>query len=224
MFYLFLAAHLVADFILQPLWLVQRKRRWDGLLIHTGLVLLCMFGLGLIEPVAWTLWPWMLLIAAIHFVADWWKVHHAGSMFRPPIVAFVLDQVVHIGTIALVLSLAMAPAAIWGLNSFAYARLALTLGVYIIAAFAVPIGLIVALDPAFHHAATAPMARARALISATGVLGLTIYGGPLALPLVLIGVALASVPLAQHPLDAPRGRLTVMSVAALLGAWVAVLY
>ncbi len=34
MLYLFLFAHLVADFVLQPFWLVQRKRHWDGLLIH----------------------------------------------------------------------------------------------------------------------------------------------------------------------------------------------
>ena len=31
MFYLFLFAHLVADFALQPFWLVLRKRHWDGL-------------------------------------------------------------------------------------------------------------------------------------------------------------------------------------------------
>ena len=30
MFYLFLLAHLVADFVLQPYWLVVRKRRWEA--------------------------------------------------------------------------------------------------------------------------------------------------------------------------------------------------
>jgi hypothetical protein len=163
----------------------------------------------------------MLLIAAIHLAADWWKVNHADSLFHPPIVAFVLDQVVHIGTLALVLSMALPAAQVWSLDSFTLARPALLASAYIIAACAVPIGLIVALDPRFHHAAAAPMARIRALVMTTGVLALTIFGGPLALPLMLIGVALVNGVPTLHPLDAPRGRLLMMIIAAVVGAGVA---
>ena len=52
MFYLFLLAHLVADFVLQPYWLVVRKQRWDGLLLHGGIVLACMLLLPLADSAA----------------------------------------------------------------------------------------------------------------------------------------------------------------------------
>ncbi len=55
MFYLFILAHLIADFALQPLWLVRRKRQWDGLFMHVGLVLACMLVVALVEPSAWRL-------------------------------------------------------------------------------------------------------------------------------------------------------------------------
>lgn len=217
MFYLFFFAHLVADFVLQPLWLVRRKRYWHGLLIHVGLVLLCMLALPLAEPAALALWPWMLLIAGLHLAADWWKIHRADAMVRLPIVAFLLDQIVHIGTLALVLSAALPPAEVWSLDAFGAARGALVGGAYIIVAFAVPIGLIVALDPAFQHAGGASMARFRALIMTSGVLALTLVGGAWTLPVMLIGVALTNNLPALHPLDTPRGRLAMMIVAAVVG-------
>ena len=80
MFYLFLLAHLVADFVLQPYWLVVRKRRWDGLLLHGGIVLACMLLLPLADAAALALWPVMLAITAVHIVADWLKVHHGGRI------------------------------------------------------------------------------------------------------------------------------------------------
>ena len=84
MFYLFLLAHLVADFVLQPYWLVVRKRHWDGLLLHGGIVLACMCaaagrccGAGAVAG-----------DAGDHrraFVADWWKVRYGGRIPGPPI-------------------------------------------------------------------------------------------------------------------------------------------
>jgi hypothetical protein len=89
---------------------------------------------------------------------------------------------------------------------------------YLIAGFAVPIGLIVAFDPHFRHAVAAPAARLRAMLIATSVLSLALFGGPLALPLTLLGVALINGRAANHPLDTTVGRMTVMLVAAVLGA------
>src|SRR5258705_3573043 len=84
MFYLFLLAHLVADFVLQPYWLVVRKQRWDGLLLHGGIVLACMLLLPLADAAALALWPAMLGITAIHIAADWWEVRYGGRNPRPP--------------------------------------------------------------------------------------------------------------------------------------------
>ena len=74
MFYLFLFAHLVADFVLQPFWLVQRKRTWGGLFLHGGIVLACMLALPLFDRATLSLWPAMLAITGIHIIADRLKV------------------------------------------------------------------------------------------------------------------------------------------------------
>jgi hypothetical protein len=115
MFYLFLLAHLVADFILQPYWLVVRKRRWDGLLLHGAIVLICMSALPLADHAALALWPAMLGITTVHIVADWWKVHFGNRIPGPPIGPFMLDQVIHITTLAVALSLALPAEQVWTL-------------------------------------------------------------------------------------------------------------
>lgn len=219
MFYLFLLAHLVADFLLQPLWLVRRKRRWDGLLIHVGLVLACMLALIPLEPRAAGLWPAMLGVSLAHLAADWWKVQHADRLFRPPFVPFLLDQVIHVGTLAVALGLSLPAAQVWSASASWLAEPAIYLSGYLLAACAAPIALIVALDPTFQHAAQAAAARARSLVVAAGVITLTLFAGPLALPVTLAGCAVAlRRPASAHPLDAPLGTLAIAVVAASLGA------
>src|SRR5215470_8177031 len=115
MFYLFLLAHLVADFILQTHWLVIRKRRWDGLLIHGGIVLACMLALPLIDRAAMALWPAMLGIAAVHVAIDWWKVRYGDRVPGPPIVPFLLDQMIHAVVLTVALSLALPAGRVWAL-------------------------------------------------------------------------------------------------------------
>lgn len=222
MFYLFLLAHLVADFALQPLWLVRRKRRWDGLLLHVAIVLGAMLALPLIEPAAAALWPAMLAIAGVHLAADRWKVRYADALFRPPFVPFLLDQAIHVGTLALALSLALPPAQVWGLDAAPAALPALYLSGYIVAALAAPIALIVLLDPAFAHAAHAARARVRSLVAAVAVLTLVLVAGPVALPVTLAGLVVAARrPASAHPLDAPAGLLAVALTAAVTGALLA---
>ncbi|HMQ32991.1 MAG TPA: DUF3307 domain-containing protein [Chloroflexaceae bacterium] len=219
MFYLFLLAHLAADFALQPLWLVRRKGRWDGLLLHVGVVLAAMLALGAVEPAARGLWPAMLGIAAAHLAADRWKVRHADRLFRPPFVPFLLDQAAHVATIAAALSLALPAELVWSPAATPLAWPAIYLSAYIVAALATPIGLIVLLDPAFQHAERAAMARARSLVAAVAVLTLALLAGPAALPLTLAGLALAAQrPASPHPLDAPGGLLAVAIIAASAGA------
>ncbi len=219
MFYLFMLAHLVADFALQPLWLVRRKRQWDGLFMHVSVVLLCMVGIAILEPQALALWPAMLGISAVHLATDRWKVRHADRLFRPPFVPFLMDQGIHLATIAAALSLSLPAAQIWSPAASALAWPAIYLSAYIVAALAAPIALIVLLDPSFQHAAQAARARVRSLVAALAVLTLALVAGPTALPLTLLGLALAARrPASAHPLDAPGGLLAVTLVAAGTGA------
>jgi hypothetical protein len=224
MFYLFLFAHLVADFALQPLWLVRRKRGWDGLLIHVGVVLACMLALIPFEPAAAPLWPAMLAISAAHLAADRWKVRHADALLRPPVVPFLLDQAIHLAVLAAALSLALPPAEVWGLRATPLAVPALYASGYLAATLATPIALIVLLDPGFAHAACAARARLRCLLAAATVLTLALLAGPAALPATLAGLALvARRPASAHPLDTPGGLLAVALAAALTGVGIAAL-
>lgn len=211
-------AHLVADFLLQPYWLVLRKRYWHGLFIHGGIVLICMLLLGLIDRAVLSLWPAMLGITAIHIAADWWKVHRADRLFRPAIVPFLLDQVIHVTTICGALSLTLPPEQVWTLSGSPMASTAVYVAVYIIAACAAPIGVMIWLDPTFAYVALADKARLRSLMMSATVLSLTLLGGMIALPATLLGlVVVTRRQISPHPLDTPRGILVVLCVAATLG-------
>jgi hypothetical protein len=218
MFYLFLLAHLVADFVLQPYWLVQRKRRWDGLLIHGGIVLACMLLLPLADGVAAALWPTMLGITAVHIAADWWKVRYGDQIPGPPIGPFLLDQLIHVTILGAALGLWLPAEQVWTLSASPAARMALIAAAYIVAACATPIGVMIWLDPAFTNAALAGGARLRSLLAGVAVVSLTLFGGLLALPAALIGaVVVARHPRSAHPLDMPAGLLAVLCVGAAVG-------
>jgi hypothetical protein len=224
MFYLFLLAHLVADFVLQPYWLVLRKRYWDGLLIHGGIVLGCMLLLPLVDNAALGLWPAMLAITAVHVAADWWKVRYGDRLPGPPIVPFLLDQVIHITTLCAALFLALPAEQTWSPAVSPAAHMALYAAAYIVAAFATPIGVMIWLDPAFKNVALAGGARIRCLLAGASVISITLAGGLLALPATLLGVAVAARhPRSTHPLDRTDGLLAVLCVAAALGALLAML-
>lgn len=218
MFYLFLLAHLVADFMLQPYWLVARKRYWYGLAIHCGIVLACMLALPLLDPAALRLWPAMLAITAVHFFADWGKVNHGDRIPGPPIGPFMLDQLIHVTTLAAVLSLALPAEQVWTLSGSPAAASAVYAGAYIVALLATPIAVMVWLDPRFEKQALAGRARVRSLVAGATVVSLTLFGGAVALPATLLGVMIvARRPLSTHPLDSSAGLLTVVCVAATLG-------
>ena len=233
MFYLFLLAHLVADFILQPYWLVVRKRRWDGLLLHGAIVLACMLALPLADPMALALWPAMLLITGVHIVADWWKVRFGSQISGPPIGPFMLDQAIHVTTLAVALSLALPAEQVWMLAASPVALLAIWGAAYVVAACATPIAVMIWLDPAAQHAELAGPARRRSLLVGASAVSLALIGGALALPATLLGLmvaarrlgmATAGANLAAHPLETPLGLLTVLCVAATLGVGLAMIH
>ena len=218
MFYLFLLAHLVADFVLQPYWLVVRKQRWDGLLIHGGIVLACMLLLPLADPAALALWPAMLAITGVHIAADRWKVRYGNRIPGPPIIPFLLDQVIHVTTLGVVLGLALPAGQIWMIVASPMARLALYAAAYVVATCATPIGVMIWLDPAFTNVALAGKARLRSLLAGAVAVSLALFGGLLALPATLIGATLiVRHPLSTHPLDMPAGLLAVLCVGAAVG-------
>jgi hypothetical protein len=218
MFYLFLLAHLVADFMLQPYWLVERKRYWYGLTIHCGIVLACMLALPLLDPAAARLWPAMLAITAVHFAADWWKVNHGSVIPGPPIVPFMLDQLIHVTTLAAALSLVLPFEQVWTLGGSSAAPMAVYAGAYIVALLATPIAVMVWLDPQFEKQALAGRARIRSLLAGAAVVSLALVAGAVALPVTLLGVAVvARRPLSAHPLDSSVGLMAVIAVAATLG-------
>lgn len=233
MFYLFLLAHLVADFILQPYWLVVRKRRWDGLLLHGTIVLVCMLALPLADRAALALWPAMLAITAVHIVADWWKVRFGSRIPGPPIGPFMLDQAIHITTLAVVLGLVLPSRQVWMLAASPVALQAIWAAAYVVAACATPIAVMIWLDPSSQHAALAGPARWRTLLVGAGAVSLAVIGGALALPATLLGLLVAArrggmttrgPNLAAHPLETPLGLLTVLSVAAALGVGLAMIH
>ena len=224
MFYLFLLAHLVADFVLQPYWLVVRKRRWDGLLIHGGIVLACMLLLPLADASALALWPAMLLITAVHIAADRWKVRYGDRIPGPPIGSFLLDQAIHITALCLTLGLVLPSRQVWMLAASPVAPLALYVAGYVVAACATPIGVMIWLDPTFTNAALAGGARLRSLLAGAAMVSLALFGGLLALPATLIGAALiARHPRSAHPLDMPAGMLAVLCVGAAVGTMLAMM-
>ncbi|NWG18855.1 MAG: DUF3307 domain-containing protein [Chloroflexi bacterium] len=224
MFYLFLLAHLTADFVLQPLWLVQRKRYWHGLLIHGAIVLACMLLLSCVDRRALALWPAMLLITAVHVCADWWKVRYGDRIPGPPIGPFMLDQVIHLMTLIGALSLWLPAGDLWASTASPAALATIYVSAYIIAVFAAPIAVMIWLDPRFEHVALAGRARVRSFVTAAIVLTLALFGGPLALPVTLAGLVavIARRPPSAHPLDAPLGTMMVLIVGAGLGALLSV--
>lgn len=224
MFYLFLLAHLIADFVLQPYWLVIRKQQWDGLLIHGGIVLVCMLALPLIDPATLALWPVIIGITAVHIAADRGKVRYGHRTPGPPIVPFLLDQVIHIVTLAAVLSLALPADQVWALAASPMAPLAIYGAAYITAAFATPIAVMIWLDPHFSNAALAGGARLRSLLAGVAGVSLPLLGGMAALPATLWGLLVVTRrPASTHPLDGPIGMLATVAIAASLGAWLALM-
>jgi hypothetical protein len=225
MIYLFLLAHLAADFVFQPYWLVVRKQRSDGLLIHGGIVLACMLMLPLADRATLALWPAMLGITAVHIVADWWKVRCGDRVPGPPIVPFMLDQAIHVATLGAALALALPTEQVWAPAASPIAPAAIWAAAYVIAACATPIAVMIWLDPSFQHAALGGRARIRSLLTGAGGVSLALLGGPLALPAALFGlVVVARRPRSAHPLDTHVGFLTVLCVASALGAALAMVH
>jgi hypothetical protein len=122
-------------------------------------------------------------------------------------------------TLVGVLTLAVPATQLWPVSSSPAAHAAIIGSVYVVAAFATPIAVMVWLDPRFEHLALAGRARIRCFVTSVGVVSLMLVSSALALPAALVGLTVAARrPFSIHPLDAPSGMLAVVAVAATLGA------
>jgi hypothetical protein len=94
-----LLAHLIADYPLQPGWMVRNKSKPWVLLLHAGVHFVVMAG------VAWMalgkLWPYLAALAGAHLLID--AAKNAASRRRPDWVIglYIVDQAVHIITLVL---------------------------------------------------------------------------------------------------------------------------
>ena len=99
-FWMLVLAHLMGDYPLQTDWLVSVKRTWWGLSLHVGihlLILLVLAGRGL--PI---LWPYLVVLAAIHYAIDFFK--NWLSRTRPQWVngPYIFDQFLHLLSLVIV--------------------------------------------------------------------------------------------------------------------------
>ncbi len=88
-----LLAHFLADYLFQTSWMVANKRRPSVLGLHAGVHFVVM--LALVSPAWQTAWPYLLLLAAIHFSIDagknWLNVHRPDWVIGP----YLVDQGLH---------------------------------------------------------------------------------------------------------------------------------
>ena len=89
-------AHLITDFVLQPLKLIEWKlQSWKGVLFHV--MIFGILSLFLLMPYAnnWQTWVAVLFIAFVHFISDQAKINielRKDSKLGP----FLVDQGIHL--------------------------------------------------------------------------------------------------------------------------------
>lgn len=88
-----LLAHVLADFLFQPSWMVRRKRNVLVLALHVLLVFL--FSTAALGGV----WQVALVVAIAHFVIDAVKVWALPERIRNGFTAFTADQAAHLATL-----------------------------------------------------------------------------------------------------------------------------
>jgi hypothetical protein len=91
-----LAAHLVADFVLQTDWVIDHKRRWWGMALHiAGVAVMTSLAIGRFDPIV------LALIVGSHLVMDLVKTF----LMKDEIWPFLVDQAVHLVAIGLAAAL-----------------------------------------------------------------------------------------------------------------------
>jgi hypothetical protein len=164
-------------------------------------------------------WPWLSVILLVHGVTDWAKVRLERRLRLPPILPFLVDQVVHVLSIAAVVTLAETDGS--GLPWSEVEPVWWIASVYLVATFALSIALPLWLDPSSVMRRTlAP--RLVMIVASALVLTLARCGLPMLIPAVGFGLyqGVAS-RLARKPANATFATefLSALVMAACLGWW-----
>lgn len=117
-FVVFVCAHVLADFLLQPDRIARNKQRWGVLFLHAGVhALLSWLVFGFQLP-----WPIPAVIFLSHFLIDFLK-----QKVRDTACTFCVDQFLHIAVLAF-LALGLAPVELWDRFELAYKPLVIFAG------------------------------------------------------------------------------------------------
>lgn len=95
-----LLAHLLADFPLQPMWLVRSKDRTWGLAVHGAVHFLT--ALLLVGSARATVWPQLLALIAFHITVDIIKYRLRTTRTLWSVVSYFVDQAVHVTSLVIV--------------------------------------------------------------------------------------------------------------------------
>lgn len=100
MFWYLFFAHLLADFPLQSYWMAVNKTRTRVLFLHVTIHFLV--SLFIVALVSIQLWPYVMVLAVIHFLIDTGKNYI--SKLRPHwvIATYLVDQLLHISSIIII--------------------------------------------------------------------------------------------------------------------------
>src|SRR5688572_22573200 len=85
------AAHLIADFLLQPNWIAQNKTKLSSLAAHSGIHALCSCALVNIG-MNWGIATGIAILSITHSFIDYLKAKVVATGWR----ALLLDQAIHL--------------------------------------------------------------------------------------------------------------------------------
>jgi hypothetical protein len=100
MFWRILLSHILADYPLQPDWIVFNKRKVWGLGVHIAIHFGVMF--VLVGSARTEIWPKLLALAGVHLLLDITKSSITPARARSAIPYYLLDQLLHVASIYLV--------------------------------------------------------------------------------------------------------------------------
>lgn len=90
LFVIFVCAHVLGDFLLQPSWMARKKNRFFSVCLHAGIHAALMSAI-VVNPALWTV---PVIVFLSHLLIDWLK-----SKCPDTGLAFVLDQFFHISVL-----------------------------------------------------------------------------------------------------------------------------
>jgi hypothetical protein len=96
-----LLAHMLGDFVTQPLMLVAMKRKgWRGIILHSAIVTALTAALAWGQFPHW--WVWTLFLGITHAFIEHFRTFYVQDGSRGGLYHFLLDQAAHLGVIVFI--------------------------------------------------------------------------------------------------------------------------